>query len=427
MISEQDVWNALPTHNGSFLRLYCTWASGHTDAPIAFHALSGLAMMSACAPASLAVPATIAGGPYHANLFALVVGMSGQARKTHAVSMARKMLDGTVPGLAVPLPGSKEQMITEIATDRPQALYVEPEFGSFLKSAKGNTYLAPMKTVLTDLYDCHPIHYRTRKTAYTQEHPRVSFLTAVSYAYLEEHTEGPDWEGGFLSRFLTFAASRERTYITAQPEDPALREWLRARLVAARDVRPGPCMGLAPAALDMYGRWALAKEDAANAGNNRRTSGQEARTPTFALKIALLNAFFDGWGWAGEPWMIDAASMATGIGLANLHTQTLSHLAGELAPSRDLRDRRRVLACIPADGTPVALSEVMRDSGVGLYRRVNEVVESLTQEGLVHRASINGHAMFMRTTAGGATGTPQGHLVVFDGAEGAGESRAKRV
>ena len=148
MITDAQAWAATPT--AGWLHEYVKHAARQTTAPLCYHVAVGLCCLAATAPTNFK---SRYAGPLHANLYALLVGRSGDDQKSSALSVGTRLLRAADSNLLGKIPGSWEGLIDALS-DQPRQMLVWSEFGDFLSRTQNPGYFAPMKTTLTDLWDC---------------------------------------------------------------------------------------------------------------------------------------------------------------------------------------------------------------------------------------------------------------------------------
>ena len=399
MLTESEVLAALPSHG--FLRAYVDYASGRTDANVAYHLAGGLMLLSQAVPLDYAMPW---GSPVYGNLYGMVVGGSSKSRKTSALNIAARLLQDALPSSMQETPGSSEGLIESLRRE-PKQVVMYPEFGEFLAKAEEGYFLA-MKTLLTSLWDCMPLGRATAKGSQGQiSKPRLSVIAAVATDLLERHTEEADWTGGFIARFLTFYAEPERHFDTPPMDDftvkHALAEWLRGLAdfttptADGYEARPpGICKGMTPEAQVLWREWANA-EQKKTVGANSRVSASIARATSHAGKIAILLAWDIGRARSGEPWYIGEAEVRSALAITSLHIKSVLELGDRVTGSRDMRDRRAVLNAI-SPTAPTPLGVIIKRASL-LKRRVVEVLDSLVEEQAVSARSTSGRASYIQS------------------------------
>jgi Protein of unknown function (DUF3987) len=401
MIGEADVDAVLPS--SGWLHDYVQWARGCIDAHVLYHVGVGLALLSQAVPRELYGPF---GTKIRANLYVLLVGESGESRKTISIEMGRDEVlraSGIVKPGANETPGSHEILIDNLIA-HPQQLICYSEFGHFLSSSEKG-YLQPVRSAFTQVYDNGPLSRPTitgkkAKGGPSQvDDPRLSLLCGCSQPYLERHTDPSDWAGGFMSRFLMFSTVRERLtkkFISNEAGAKALAERLAIMHAAGQNgqgqvlsleqsmVGPGygPCTGFDPEADKLWDQWRDVV-DARIKTAPLELRGSCSRAITAAMKIALILGYDYGPARQGQPWAIPVSCLGPAIQFANFHLRSIEEVGSYLALSQDMRQRRVVLDIIrEGKGVPVPLYKIVTESKL-LKRRVKELIDSLETERLV--------------------------------------------
>lgn len=398
MISESEVWAALPTRG--FVRSYVEYASQTTDANVAYHLASALSILTQTVPIDYCVPYA---SPLWGNLYSLIVGDSSKSRKTASINVAQRILREALPGSVGEVPGSQEGLYESLRAQQRQVI-IYGEFGEFLAKAEQG-YMMPLKTALTNLWDAIPIGRalaNSRRGAVSD--PRLSLLCGVATDLLERHTEVADWTGGFLARFLTFHAEPERHYAAPPIDDPAKRakivKWVKD--LSAPQTIPGRCLWLDKEGEELWAAW---WEDMGRARDraNRRVAAACSRSTSIAAKTALLLAWDVGDARTGNDWHVGAQELASALAITNLHLDSVIELGETVTGSKDMRDRRSVLRSI--SDVPTPLGVIIKSSDL-LKRRVTEILDSLAEERMVRMERVNGQVCYTRT--------PDEHQMLFD-------------
>jgi hypothetical protein len=389
MIREADVWAALP--RSGFVRSYVEYASGMTDANVAYHVAGALTCLSQCVPLDFSVPYA---SPIWGNCFSLIVGDSSKSRKTAAINIAQRIMREAIPGAVGEIPGSQEGLYESLRAQQRQVV-IYGEFGEFLAKAEEG-YLMALKTAYTNLWDGIPIGRalaNKRQGAVTD--PRLSLLCGVATDLLERHTEQADWTGGFLARFLTFFGEPEREYATPPVDDPqkrvAITQWLAA--LATPQNPPGACLWLDAAGQKMWLDW-WASLKPLREGANRRAAAACSRSTSIAAKVALLLSWDTGQARSGYDWHVGLPELESALKITDLHLHSVLELGERVTGNRDMRDRAAVLRTISDMPTP--LGYVIRESEL-LKRRVKEIIDSLTEERTIEAMKVNGEVCYRKT------------------------------
>jgi hypothetical protein len=91
-------------------------------------------------------------GKLRGNNFCMLVGRSGEDRKSSALNVGKEILDAAAPKLVGDYPGSPEGLMESLARVPSQMIPIS-ELGKLLSSAQRG-YFEPIKTLLADAWDC---------------------------------------------------------------------------------------------------------------------------------------------------------------------------------------------------------------------------------------------------------------------------------
>jgi hypothetical protein len=391
-VTEAQAAAVIPQDQTSFVYQFCSYSYARSDLPLFYAVLSAYSIVASVTPSDLMLRG-LAGGPVPSNFWAMCVGHSGRDRKSFTVSQARDLLGFAAPSVVAQTPGSSEALIESLC-QQPTQVWLMSEMGEFLSATQGQSYLAKIKTEMTDIYDGHPIQKIFAKgKRFATDHPRLSILAAVTPSYLARHTEPSDWEGGFLSRFACGFAQRERT-MHVDTSTPAqtnlLHQWLYE---SSQITNASPCEGLEPDALIQWVKW---YEEFQNRTQQHadRLSGQIERTFLLCKKIALLNAWDNGLARMGVPWKLSLRELLPAIAIAELHWQSVSCVAHLAAWNKDVRDRRDVMSVLSPHRWMSLGAVAKAVPQVGLKQRLLAVLEILQEEGQVLAAPRGAQTMY---------------------------------
>jgi len=388
MITDKQVLDALPP-NG-FLRSYVRWAGRWLEAGTAFHVSAGLALLAQSVPTEMEFPGVT---KTRANLYALLVGPSSVSQKTRSIQAAESVLQEALPGSIMTRPGSPEACIEAISDRVPQILFYE-EFGSFLQGTeKGRGQLAPLRMVLTDLYDCGRIgkqlvpgkNSKCRKVY--KGNPRLSILAGVTPGLLEAFTTEIDWTEGFLGRFFTMYATSEKESSAGTFHGEDVRKELSKTLkeyATGQDIFTAamkPCEGFGLGALALWEEWCHLLKDMARK-SERESAAAIHRALGHVVKIAMLLSWDYGEARSGEPWSIELSALEPAIKIVSLHIESVEEIAQGLAVDRDMKDERRMLQAITE--TPVDYAEALRRAHL-IKKRADDMIASLLEKKLIAR------------------------------------------
>jgi hypothetical protein len=388
MISEKQVFAALP--QSGFVRSYVEWAGQWLESNAGFHVSAALSILAQSVPTRLEFPGVT---PLHANFYALIVGPSTVARKTRTIEAAQSVLKLALPGTIMVKPGSPEACVYAL-TGTPQILFYD-EFGSLLQASETGQ-LAPLRMILTDLYDCGtagrnlaPRGKKRKACATVEENPRLSLLGGVTPGLLEEYTLEIDWTEGFLARFFTLFGTAERKLPYAPFSGEGARDALANTLKSYSefDTDPfaptsiEPCKGFSVGAAHLWNSWCESIRERAEMGEYAIKAAIH-RAQGHAIKIALLLAWDYGAVRSGRPWYVDLDALEPALAFTELHIQSVEEIAQGLAADRDMRDERRMLRAITDE--PIAYGPALRAAHL-VKKRGDDMIASLLEKGLVAR------------------------------------------
>lgn len=384
----------------SFLYNYICHAGASTDAHVGYHVAAGLALLTQSCPTNLSIPI---GTAKYANFFALILGASTTSRKTASIEIACDVLKRAIPGARGSEPGSQE-MLRDSMVSQPRKLIVYEEFGAFL-AATAQGYMQQLKTAYTALFDCSPVSRETVKSKGQQtlcENPRLSLLCGSTFEFLEEHTEEVDWTGGFLARFFTFYAFRERIFSPEPVVNEAARNMV-AGLLQQRAERTsyGICTGLSPEASQAIQAFQERLQQLTMSEDvPKAVAAAVGRSTSMLYRIALMLSWDIGDVHDTEPWAISGLAMRLACMICDFHVRSCRLMGERLTPDRDMRERKRVLDAIGEDPTPLAY--ILKKAQL-LKPRFRIIIETLLAEGTIVTAGTghgsNENIMFRRATA----------------------------
>lgn len=426
MISEQEAIAALP--ESGFIRDYVLAMRAATDANVAYHIPCAFAVLAQTAPHDLGFPK----GMNHAwtNIYGLLVGSTTHSRKTTAIDAPRILLNESGSLAVADQPGSQEALVENLIAS-PRQLILYEEFGAFLAATTAGSYLHSLRTTYTNIYDGSPLscatQRRKREKASTRvERPRLSIIAGINLDYLESYTIENDWTGGFLARFFTICAERERTF-DIQPTSVAAKAALLSRIIALKDtcdgysgLDAGPmpcCLGLDAQASELWIEWLHGTRIQAEGAAKEIRGGLE-RAQTMAFKLATLLAWDDGCIQpGGDPWHVTCAQLLPALKMTNLHVKSVLEIGARLAPNQDSRDKQRVLEYIKSINRPVPIGEISKQTRVmGLMRRLKEILGTLETEKQVTRVTEIGKGDFYYATPLSDTGDDSNVVSLFKAA-----------
>src|SRR3954451_2328100 len=255
--------------------------------------------------------------PVYLNMYTILIGESGIARKTTSVNMAGGLVrvitreDQELGFIDAKMTAEKLDSILHDRTlehGSAQLCVAIPELAVFLGTEQ---YVANMPTLLTDLYDCPSHRYGGGTIArgeITQRNVWLSFLSASTPVWLLKTVNPNVVEGGFTSRCL-FIVSNEPKDKIAWPSAVDTDEEFAILVQDLREVRKRAFVEqpitLTDAGMTAFTRWYKARTRSLDVFK----LSFEAREDAHVLRVAALLCINDG------SWRIDQTHVSRSIKL----------------------------------------------------------------------------------------------------------------
>ena len=378
---------------GGFLYDYVHYAKELTSAPICYHVACGLSALALCSARSTA---TLQRGLYitshnadlKGNLFTLLIGKSGDAKKSTAINTMRKILRQVQSKISAgdrlvgDIPGSPQGFVKSLS-ESPNQMIIYSEFGSFLsQTALRSNQLASIRELYGEAYDGTPLTKKLMKDSLNVVDPRLSMVVAATPVHLEEYTKPVDWEGGFLNRFLMVYG--EGSLRKTTNENPVAEVELGEQLWDMREYFQSTKVSLTSAATEVMDMFQ--EELRSTVSDTRRiTTAVATRMSTHALKTAVLMAF-DQHELDKPDGKISRQSAEAAIAFCRGVMRSASELEGRICETGDQRNRMKVLDCVrayeksglghPPRGVILQVTQLQ-------WSKLRHVLESLQYENLI--------------------------------------------
>lgn len=296
-------WSLGP-HPG-YLSDFTSTARLHTTAGFVSLLAAALGAASAAAPPALHLRHH--GTRVEGNVWPIIVGGSG-TYKTTAALWAIDALEG-FPDRRIPHPdsvqGLKEFYLWRHRGERdeasgewfggcshPQGFLAYDEMMGFWEETAPRQRLAPLRPLITALYDNKGIEKltRDRNNTFRVPYARLTMLGAVTPSTLEDYMTQNVWGNGFAVRFF-WASAVPRSGVTLHNRPDEID---KARIAAAtlelaqREVTP--CAGLTPTARKLYEKYRL-EVRTLMPQVHRKLHGLFGRYDVNTIRVALLHAY----------------------------------------------------------------------------------------------------------------------------------------
>lgn len=285
MSFKRESYESLVVPDKGFIKDYYDYASPVTEAPEIYHVFVSMALVAAVC--SRGVSLNIGASKLFPNLWILLVGPSSRLRKTTAIRVGSNLLLQCDEDAIFPNEFTSEALL-ELLQEKPEGLFCWSEFGGVLEQFN-RSYMAGTKEMLTDLFDCPPLHKRKLKSGEVKiTSPCISILSASTIEWLQSKIKENDVMSGFLARFLYVVAdSPSKILPFPPPSDEGRAQELVQKLKSMAAIKGN--MPLSQAALDMYEDWYREQRAPVEAEpGNDRIAPFMSRLESYVLKFAMI-------------------------------------------------------------------------------------------------------------------------------------------
>lgn len=283
----------LTIDRSNFVERYTNWAESYTDAPPQFHRFVAYWALSTLL--GRRVYLELGDEWLFPNLWLVILAPSSFYRKSTALSIGAKMINGINKEIMLPSEWTQECFIT-LMSQQSHGAMVCYEFKGLLSQLQKD-YNNGAQSMLTELYDNPHEYTRKKGTTEVKEYriaqPYLTILGASTIEWLISSVQNSDIAGGFLARFLFVSADRKDKILAIQPKaDEAQRLMVKTALEKALEIPEG-AMRYSREAEDYYKKWYagfVREADEAASG----LSAFYPRLTTYAHKFAMLEAVLNG-------------------------------------------------------------------------------------------------------------------------------------
>jgi len=256
--------------------------------------------------------------PVYLNLFIVLVGESGVARKTTSIRVAASIVR-SIAGRdkAIGMIDAKvtPEKLDEILHDRSllhgnaQMCIAIPELAVFLGTEQ---YIAHMPTLLTDLYDCPDVREgggTLQRGSVTQKNVWINFLSASTPIWLLKTVNPNVVEGGFTSRcyFIVSNTPKKRIPWPEDTDKDLFQDLCDDAKIIAAEAQLRGSITVHPTAVGVFSAWYNERMHALDPFKQ----SFEAREDAHVLRIAALLCINDG------SWTIKRSHINIAIRLTN--------------------------------------------------------------------------------------------------------------
>lgn len=375
----------------SFARRYVAHMEKRTEAHLGYQLAAALSILTQTAPSHLAISH---GADLFANELFLLVGASGQARKSTVVAGARRILSDGDYGVAgafndavIPSDIASVEGMQDLVCAQPRGLLAMEEFGDFLQKTSSPVH-ANKRTMFNGLFDCSPVGRirvdgKRRVRTDNAKNPRVTALAGCAPRYLLDCTRPLDWTGGFMSRWFMFYGNTERKLEPPSPNRDEIQMLVKLIQIKTR-AKTTPrlfCGGHTPMAEEIWQTWTKATRKIVNGLKSENAKAVLQRAETHAQKIALLCAWDLGEAYL-DNWRLTARALAPAIRFVNLHIRSVARMVDEIPANEEAAERFRLLNMIAVEPGMTPRRRLLQDSQLSM-KRLTAHIETLYNAGYI--------------------------------------------
>lgn len=294
------------THPEHFVTAWIAYASQCTDASHEYHEAAALWLLACASPG---VRARLSAWPkgLATNLYLLLVGPPGAARKSTAAGLAVDVLSAAIPHAILPDRITPEGMIEQLSKRSHQAAgWAIDEFTALLVDIHKKPYMAPLRELLQTVYGGRDYEYRRHSKRVKGggvvedvdriENPHLCILGGAT-PFIYQMLTLSDLATGFLPRFAVIAPEEKpaRLPFYGMQRDPTVE---RNRLVQwLHDIHTWACrtppIYFEQRALEVLDSYAAELEEMIQKEPEDTRNDMRQRLPEIALKVAMLIAIGD--------------------------------------------------------------------------------------------------------------------------------------
>lgn len=392
---EDQVRGLLPPTG--FLRSWVEWIHVLSDCPSIYNVVTWLTALSSLANPGLRVIGP-GGAKFRPNLFTILVGPSGESRKTYAIQRVSELFTNNTE-LAERLgdsAGSLQGLVSSLQ-DRKDQIIFDEDMGDMLQAGQRGP-VQQLKLFFNKVFDGGRVTHRLKNESYVSTDYALSYLTGINWPLLEQYSETTDFTGGLFSRFLTIDARVTRRLPAMAsnliPDSHRQRaiDYFTNALRLHQEHSPRGVIEITADAAGLINLWEESMQERHAGDRSRATLAPTfARMIPLATRIATLYAFdrFISAG-PGAPQAIQLDDARYAIALVEYHLHSVSTVFGKIASTNYQRRRRVILEVIPEYNVQnqwATLGSICKQVEMEM-REVKSTVETLLAEGTIRSGNV---------------------------------------
>lgn len=185
----------------TFVDRYTEWASLCTDAPVQYHRVHGMMILSAAISPYRAFEAGY--GKVKPNIWSMILAGTTMTRKTTSMKLALSILKQCVPDFMMGTDGSPEGFFAEIAGRKGKvSMFHRDEISEWIEVITKREYMSGILGSFMKFYDGQEEKKVLRSATYTIEDPNFIVMSGGIQGKMEELIDLNHIRSGFIPRFI---------------------------------------------------------------------------------------------------------------------------------------------------------------------------------------------------------------------------------
>jgi hypothetical protein len=357
-----------------FIKDYIDTLEPLSEAPVQFHIGAALMLIAAAVRRNVYVQ----WGFVHLfpNLYVIIIGRSGMARKTTALMPVAKIFTAVYPKGFFTNVTSAEAFYTAF-TENPDNVMVYSEFKTFLDNIKKG-YGEGLMIEITNLWD-NPDSLNINFKKIDEEkrivkNPSLSIFAATTVEWLT--LSEVEISGGFFGRFLPILGSSKRVKYIAKP--PALdKQKFEALMKKLEEIsgKRGECTFTEEATQKIEQIYKVLSDEYDKLPNQHLLSSHWSRIQPHIIKIAMILKLSE----YPPKLEIDKEAIERASTIMRYITKYYRHLMGSMPLSDEMKKENKILELLGgAKKDGLKHSELLRQMGLGapqFYGLITTLIE----------------------------------------------------
>lgn len=184
-----------------FVDTYVDWAKKVTDAPVQYHVINSISILSAAATPYRFIETGY--GIIKPNIWSMILAGTTITRKSTSMSMALKVLKECLPDFLMGTEGTPEGIFSELANRAGEiSVFHRDEISGWIEQVTKKDYLAGLLEAFCKFYDGQEEKRILRSTAVHVKDPNLVIISGGIKSRMEELINIEHIRSGFIPRFI---------------------------------------------------------------------------------------------------------------------------------------------------------------------------------------------------------------------------------